>query len=184
MAERKALSKKTRFNVFKRDEFRCCYCGNHPPHVILEVDHIVPVASYGGNDMDNLITSCFDCNRGKGAESLEVVPLTLAQKAAREKEMEAQLAEYNSIMRQKSSRLEDETWDVAEIFIKEMRTDGIRKDWLLSIKGFVEKLGVTEVIEAMEIATSRINYSERRCFLYFCKVCWNKVTEVRDGTRS
>ena len=70
MAERKVLSKKTRFEVFKRDKFTCQYCGRVAPDVILEVDHIKPVAKGGTDDFLNLITSCRDCNRGKGATTL------------------------------------------------------------------------------------------------------------------
>ena len=29
-----SISKKIRFEVFKRDHFRCCYCGSAPPSVI------------------------------------------------------------------------------------------------------------------------------------------------------
>lgn len=65
MAERRVLSKKTRFEIFKRDKFTCQYCGRMAPDVILEVDHIKPVAKGGKNDLLNLITSCRDCNRGK-----------------------------------------------------------------------------------------------------------------------
>lgn len=70
MAERKPLSKKTRFEVFKRDRFTCQYCGRMSPDVILEVDHIKPVVNGGTNKMINLITSCRDCNRGKGKTKL------------------------------------------------------------------------------------------------------------------
>jgi hypothetical protein len=70
VAERKILSKKTRFEVFKRDKFTCQYCGRMAPDVILEVDHIKPVAKGGDNDILNLITSCRDCNRGKGKNLL------------------------------------------------------------------------------------------------------------------
>lgn len=66
MGKRKALSKKIRFEVFKRDKFTCQYCGRIAPDVILEVDHINPIAEGGENDLLNLITSCRDCNRGKG----------------------------------------------------------------------------------------------------------------------
>lgn len=31
-----------RFEVFKRDNFTCRYCGQAPPTAILEVDHIIP----------------------------------------------------------------------------------------------------------------------------------------------
>lgn len=66
MGERQPIGKKLRFEVFKRDKFKCQYCGRMSPDVILEVDHIKPVAEGGTNDLLNLITSCRDCNRGKG----------------------------------------------------------------------------------------------------------------------
>lgn len=62
---RKGLSKKIRFEVFKRDQFTCQYCGKKAPDVILHVDHIQPVSKGGTNDLLNLITSCQDCNLGK-----------------------------------------------------------------------------------------------------------------------
>lgn len=67
MAERKPLSKKLRFEVFKRDMFTCQYCGAKAPDVTLHVDHIMPVSSGGSNKITNLITACSDCNSGKGA---------------------------------------------------------------------------------------------------------------------
>jgi 5-methylcytosine-specific restriction endonuclease McrA len=63
--KRESVSKKLRFEVFKRDSFKCQYCGRSAPEVILNVDHIIPVAADGTNDIMNLITSCFDCNNGK-----------------------------------------------------------------------------------------------------------------------
>jgi hypothetical protein len=65
MSKRKAISKKTRFEVFKRDSFKCQYCGKCAPDVILQVDHIHPVSKGGENDILNYITSCEDCNAGK-----------------------------------------------------------------------------------------------------------------------
>ena len=66
MDGRKPISKRTRFEVFKRDKFTCQYCGMAAPYVTLHVDHIVPVAHGGTNDMENLVTSCMSCNLGKG----------------------------------------------------------------------------------------------------------------------
>jgi len=66
-----ALSKKLRFEVFKRDSFTCQYCGRKAPDIILEVDHIQPVAKDGKDTITNLITSCFECNRGKGDRTLK-----------------------------------------------------------------------------------------------------------------
>ena len=63
--KRKAMGDKLRFEVFKRDQFKCQYCGKASPDVILHVDHINPVSKGGDNDILNLITSCQDCNSGK-----------------------------------------------------------------------------------------------------------------------
>ncbi len=68
--KRRPISKRMRFEIFKRDEFACQYCGQTPPAVVLEIDHIVAVISGGSSERHNLITSCFDCNRGKGAVAL------------------------------------------------------------------------------------------------------------------
>ena len=69
--KRQSLSKKVRFEVFKRDSFTCQYCGKKAPEVILVVDHIEPIAKGGSDDMLNLITSCFDCNSRKSDRTLD-----------------------------------------------------------------------------------------------------------------
>ena len=64
-SQRELLTKSKRFDVFLRDNFTCRYCGKHPPQIKLEVDHIKPVSLGGSNDINNLVTSCYECNRGK-----------------------------------------------------------------------------------------------------------------------
>src|SRR5947199_10578904 len=70
MPARKPISKKVRFEVFKRDCFKCQYCGAEAPNVLLHVDHIKPVAEGGTNELMNLITACAACNAGKAAVPL------------------------------------------------------------------------------------------------------------------
>ena len=178
---RKQISTRTRFEIFKRDGFECQYCGRTPPAVILEVDHICPVCEGGTNDPDNLVTSCQDCNRGKAGVPLSSVPQSLSDKAAEVAEREKQLAGYREIMDKRRERLEAETWEVADIFIAHARKDGIRKDYFASIKRFVEKLGVHECLEAMEIATSRSFFNDNKTFKYFCGICWRKIKEAGNG---
>lgn len=55
----------TRFAVLRRDSFTCQYCGRKAPFVVLEIDHKIPKSKGGNWTLDNLITSCFECNRGK-----------------------------------------------------------------------------------------------------------------------
>ena len=68
---RKTVTKKARFEVFKRDKFTCQYCGRKVPDVVLQIDHIEPVAKGGGNEILNLISACQECNSGKGARALD-----------------------------------------------------------------------------------------------------------------
>lgn len=67
-----------RRRIFKRDRYRCCYCGfdmtlHFPyPHLgVLTIDHVVPKISGGTERMSNLVTCCFDCNNRKGNRSLD-----------------------------------------------------------------------------------------------------------------
>ena len=70
MAKRKGISNGLRWKVLQRDNFTCQYCGRHAPDVALEIDHIIPVAKGGTNDILNLVTACYECNHGKGAKYL------------------------------------------------------------------------------------------------------------------
>lgn len=56
-----------RWVVLERDQFTCRYCGQFAPNVRLEVDHITPVCEGGTDALDNLVTACGACNRGKEA---------------------------------------------------------------------------------------------------------------------
>ena len=180
MKKRKALSKKLRFEIFKRDAFTCQYCGGHPPEQILHVDHIVPVAEGGENNIDNLVTSCSACNLGKGATPLTSVPLSLADKVKLIAEQEEQIRGYNAILRGKRDRVEDEAWEVAEALKHGAMKDGIHKDYFRSIRMFVEKLGVFECLEAADIARSKRPYSNVQAFKYFCGICWNKINREKE----
>lgn len=176
--KRKAISKKTRFDIFKRDGFQCMYCGSAPPKVLLHVDHIVPVKEGGGNEIDNLVTACEGCNLGKAAIKLDVVPQSLADKSEGVAEREAQLKGYHDIMMAKRDRVERETWFIIKMF--QPGITSFRRDWFASIKKFVEKLGFIEAEEAMDIALSKNKRSDTDTFKYFCGVCWSKIKEA-DG---
>ncbi len=65
-----AVSKRLRFEILRRDNHSCRYCGeNASPTVNLTIDHVLPTA-LGGTDLaDNLVAACKDCNAGKSASS-------------------------------------------------------------------------------------------------------------------
>lgn len=67
-------SKSLRFEILKRDSFRCFYCGRSAPDgAELHVDHVVPRAAGGTDDPANLVTACADCNLGKNARELHLL---------------------------------------------------------------------------------------------------------------
>lgn len=173
MDKRKAISKKTRFEIFKRDSFTCQYCGAHPPLVVLEVDHIEPVFLGGTNDLDNLITACFDCNRGKSNRELSNVPQSLQDKAAQVLEREAQINGYQAVLKAKQARIEDEAEQVRKVY--EIYNEGftLSDPAMIRVKFFVDKLGFYEVKQAMEIAHSKRQIKNQ--YSYFCGICWTKM---------
>ena len=62
------ISDKLRYQVLKRDNFKCCACGASPakdPSVELHIDHIIPWSKGGKTEFDNLQTLCSKCNLGK-----------------------------------------------------------------------------------------------------------------------
>lgn len=62
---RQPIPRKLRHQVFQRDGYRCRECGATNKQTRLHVDHIVPVAKGGTNDLSNLQTLCEACNRAK-----------------------------------------------------------------------------------------------------------------------
>lgn len=65
------IRKSVRMSVLDRDGYTCQYCGRKAPDVALEIDHVIPVSKGGTNDIDNLVTACYDCNRGKSDRMLK-----------------------------------------------------------------------------------------------------------------
>ena len=159
MAKRKTISKKLRFEVFKRDSFTCQYCGKSAPNVILEVDHINPVSKGGTNDLLNLITSCRDCNRGKSDRKLSDNSMVTKQ----QQEMEELQEKRNQIdmMLEWRDELKNLDNDVVEIFCEEFEiaTDcEVTDEGKKRIKKWLKKYKLKDLLEAMD--RSIIQYSD------------------------
>ncbi len=68
--QRALMTSKLREEIKARDNYTCKICGastNAEPHLLLEIDHIIPVSKGGMTAKDNLQTLCWKCNRSKGA---------------------------------------------------------------------------------------------------------------------
>lgn len=175
--KRKAISTRARFEVFKRDQFTCQYCGAHPPGVLLHVDHILAVAQGGTNDAHNLVTACESCNLGKGALALGDRKPNLKEQAAATKEREKQLLGYQALLAAKRERLEEEVNRVEDTFAIFHPGFSFTPRFRISARIFIEKLGVDEVIAAMERACFKCA-GHQDATKYFCGVCWGKIREA------
>ncbi len=134
MAERKAISKRMRFEVLKRDSFTCQYCGKQPPDTVLHLDHIKPVSKGGKNTILNLVTSCVDCNLGKS-------DIDLSDDSAIKKQ-QSQL----KLMAEKKSQIEmmikwrESLNDSDELLVKSIAelVDNLMVDYSVSDHGLME----------------------------------------------
>lgn len=163
MAERKPISKTLRFEVFKRDKFTCQYCGRMAPDVILEVDHIKPVAEGGKNNILNLITSCRDCNRGKGKKLLSddaVIKMQQEQLL----ELADKREQLDMMMQWKKELLKLSMYEVeccVDYFIAlteyedafpEDDVEHMKRQLKNFMKDYIKRFSVNEVIQAIDIS--------------------------------
>lgn len=154
---RRALSVRTRFEIFKRDDFQCRYCGGRSPAVVLQVDHIVPVSQGGNDDPMNLVTSCWECNAGKSD-----VPLgaTLTAEDPEEKaivllERERQLREYNEVLKAIRRRREDEGQELVNYWCQGTGTDYLPQTWWIWLQRELETVPAETIRRAMAVALNR-----------------------------
>lgn len=73
----------SRFNVFSRDNNTCQYCGEKLPRSELNLDHVVPRSQGGLSTWENMVCSCFTCNRVKGGRMPEEAGMRLIRKPFR-----------------------------------------------------------------------------------------------------
>lgn len=181
MPKRTAISKKTRFDIFKRDSFTCQYCGNKPPSVILEVDHINPVSNGGNNSQLNLITSCFDCNRGKSKNLLSNIPESISDIHKKQMESFEQLKELNKFLKRKRKQDDKIINELTEFWFSNFNGGNnlfelLGKKRFPSIRNFLKHLTEIEIKDAMELSLCQCNRNdESSLWKYFCGICWNWI---------
>lgn len=151
--QRIAISKKLRFEVFKRDSFACVYCGASAPTVVLHVDHLKPVASGGDNDIMNLVTACFDCNAGKGARELSDQSALAKQRAnledlnERRVQLEMLLEWRESLADLEDTRVKAVTDAIAAASAGERL---VSEQGKLHVKRWLKKFSLAEVLDAVD----------------------------------
>lgn len=157
MGERKSLSKKLRFEVFKRDKFTCQYCGRSAPDVVLQVDHITPVAHDGDNDILNLITSCVACNAGKGARELsdDTAIIKRKQQLNDLQERREQIEMMLEWQQELTSLDSEVTEGLAELWETLVASYHLTESGKASLLDLVRKYSVAEIGDAMRAVAAQ-----------------------------
>ena len=130
-----------------RDGFRCAYCGKTADEKQLEVDHIVPRSKGGSNDLGNLVTSCFDCNRGKSAKTITKAAIDIDDHVEKLTEKAAK------IYREEQKEKEDIRFLAYYFTVKSPTKIIISESGANIIKKYYRRFHKDIIMEAIDIAT-------------------------------
>lgn len=152
MEKRKGINPKVKFEVFKRDNFTCQYCGAKAPDVLLEIDHINPVSNGGDNEILNLITSCFECNRGKGKTLLSDNTMLEKQRVQMEELNERRL-QIEMMLQWKMELMDIKYIELNKIveYVENKLGDNLNQESKNHINTAIKKSGSGKVLDAIDI---------------------------------
>ena len=181
-----AVSKRLRYEVFRRDNHACRYCGARAPEVTLTIDHVVPGALGGDDEPANLVTACKDCNSGKSSSSPDApIVADVSADALRWAQAMREAAEMMLRQHDEQSELLDrftaawEDWHFGSKY--HPRTVPLPADWESSVKAFlVAGLPMDVLLECVNIAMRKQHVSPDQTWRYMCGIAWRKVGELRE----
>ena len=177
--ERKSMSKSLRFEVMKRDGFVCRYCGATPMGTRLEVDHIEPVSKGGTNDPSNLVTACFECNRGKSDRKLSDRRLPATSPQLLEEHQE-QIAAYSKQAARLHEAKQQATQNLINLWFQIVCPDQESFDGGLRrvLGSFSKKYPMDLLIDAMYATQSCRSNNDVSRLRYFCGCVRNMRREA------
>jgi hypothetical protein len=181
-----AVSKRTRYEVLRRDNHTCRYCGAAAPRTPITIDHVTPVSLGGSDQPDNLVAACRDCNYGKASSSPDA-PLVADVKQADMKWARAMIrvARARSRQRKKAERYVDEfcvTWDRWKTGYGDRLP--LPGNWHTSILRFYEVgLPIEDVKHCVDIAGGNSRIPPDDTFRYFAGCAWRMVTEMQEAAK-
>lgn len=179
-SSRVAIPKRLRFEVLRRDNHTCRYCGRAAPDVKLHIDHVVPVILGGGDEPANLVTACSDCNGGKTSSAPDQT--TVAEVDATAVKWAAAMARAAEESRQVSDGRLDTYEGVLNAFPSYYRHDRIPGDFRDTVNQFLDAgLPADVVVEMAHVAATKYGVTQR--WNYFCGCCWTKLRQLQDRAK-
>lgn len=179
------VSKRLRYEILRRDNHACRYCGASAPNVPLVVDHVLPVALGGQDDSSNLLTACRDCNAGKSSSSPdstlveEVAQRAIDWAAAMRQVAEERAAERLS--RDYARRAVSDMWNgwTWTDYTGERHNFEMASDWKSSVDSFYAAgLWFDDFEELIEAAMTCKTTKDK--WRYFCGCCWTRIRQIQD----
>lgn len=176
-----SVSKRLRFEIFRRDNHTCRYCGQFAPAVPLTVDHVVPVALGGSDQADNLVAACIGCNAGKSSASPDAAHVAdVAQDALRWAKAMQVAGQGQEVELQ---GLLDYIQEVDSIWVW-YSSDGISPrptDWRQSVETFYRyPVAPNEWIYAVDKAAGNRRVPRDDEWRYACGVIWARLRQRVD----
>lgn len=173
-----AVTPRLRFEIFRRDNFTCQYCGRKPPEVELAIDHVTPKSLGGNDDPSNLRTACRDCNTGKASMAPDQAFVDASAAGERLWQQARQLARAEAIAKEAAAAATEDP--VVDAFEKAWGTRYKPYDWAVSLAAMARRgLSVADTERCVEIALTKQGITSSR-FRYFCGVAWNVVRDVEE----
>lgn len=180
------VSKRTRFEVLKRDSHTCRYCGSKAPDVRLHVDHVNPVALGGTDTADNLVAACVDCNHGKASSHPDSSTISEVSKDAIR--WAAAIKEAARIDREAENVHLDYRVKLFERMDEHDEENGrfpIPANWEQSAISFYEAgLPIETLLECVDVAASAYGVYPNNRFRYMCGVAWKRVARLQEIAKS
>jgi len=130
-----------------------------PPKSPLKYDHIQPVSKGGDDDVQNLLTSCSDCNHGKGSTPLGFTKTRsdLGENKQALAEREKQLEEYQKLLKRIRQR-QDKDIDRIDQLIREICEDDLElnRNAREGFRRFLKIFPVDTILEAINISQGNL----------------------------
>ena len=167
------VSKRLRYEVLRRDNHQCRYCGGTAPDVTLTVDHVVPVALGGTDAPNNLVAACRDCNGGKSASSPD---------AALVEQVSDDAIRWASAMKQaavEERALRDSQLNAYDAVAAAWRPRYLPNGWQASVNAVLSAgLELSDILELIDVALTAQNVDNR--WRYFCGCCWKRLKRMQE----
>ena len=179
-----AVSKRLRFEVLKRDDHTCRYCGAKAPDAKLTVDHVTPVALGGTDDASNLVAACCECNSGKSSTTptddlvAQVGEDDMRWAAAIQRAAAKMLEEQKGQGEKRAWFLKEwDQWDEKHLFLP--------STWTRALDHWVGSGLPREVlIECLDIALRNRHVSADSVFAYMGGVARKKIEQLHEMARA